>query len=203
MNAIIRELETTLNILDGRARGLGEDVFNVCQGVLSDERFKFWSGSSRPYQHHYGAGGLAKHTLEVVNLCNDVTHYYSGRYDVDPVELFFAAFFHDVGKMYDYEPVDGYDIWKSAEHKRLVHHISRSAVIWTQEVSEYPEVYEKYHEKVLHAILAHHGMRSAGSPVAPKSRVAWLVHFCDGISARMFDADTLDIVKVNRERDSK
>jgi len=51
------------------------------------------------------------------------------------------------------------------------------------------------HDKVLHAILAHHGCREAGSPVAPKTREAWLVHFCDGISARMDDADTWDIIK--------
>lgn len=37
----------------------------------------------------------------------------------------------------------------------------------------------------------------AVSPVAQKTRVAWLLHLCDGISARMDDAETLDVVKVS------
>ena len=34
----------------------------------------------------------------------------------------------------------------------------------------------------------------------PKSRVAWLVCLCDNLSARMYDADTLDIVRKNIEK---
>jgi 23S rRNA maturation-related 3'-5' exoribonuclease YhaM len=59
---------------------------------------------------------------------------------------------------------------------------------------KFPELNTRYHDSVLHAILAHHGRREAGSPVAPKSRIAWLVHLSDQISARMADADTLDII---------
>jgi 23S rRNA maturation-related 3'-5' exoribonuclease YhaM len=76
----------------------------------------------------------------------------------------------------------------------LIHHISRSAIIWAEAASRLYTNYSKYYEPVLHAILAHHGFREAGSPVAPKTRVAWLVHLCDNISARMDDADTFDIV---------
>jgi 23S rRNA maturation-related 3'-5' exoribonuclease YhaM len=67
--------------------------------------------------------------------------------------------------------------------------------MWTQASEKYPIIYDKYHERVCHAILAHHGTREWGSPIAPLSRVAWLVHLCDNLSARMYDAETLDIVK--------
>ena len=66
--------------------------------------------------------------------------------------------------------------------------------MWTQAAMRDAVIFSNYHEDVLHAVLAHHGTREAGSPVAPKSRVAWLVHLCDGISARMYDADTMDVI---------
>ena len=53
-------------------------------------------------------------------------------------------------------------------------------------------------EDVLHVILSHHGNRLAGSPVAPKTREAWIIHLCDGISARLYDADTWDVVKSDK-----
>lgn len=199
-----------LNQLKDKARELGDDVYRVCEGVLEDERFPIWSGSSKNFQHHYGQGGLITHIHEVVNLCSAVAVTYP-EHNIDRVELFLAAFFHDVGKMYDYEPVmnltvhkvdeptdytneTDYSIWASAPHKRKIHHISRSGIMWGENARKVPEIYEKYYEEVLHAILAHHTFRAAGSPVAPKTRVAWMVTLCDNLSARICDADTFDVL---------
>ena len=170
------------------------DVMSVCGKYLGSSDFATWTGSAESFQHHYGTGGLARHTCEVVELCFQVLEYYIklGMGKIDSVELFLAAFFHDLGKLHDFQKVDG--IWCGSDHKRYIHHISRSAIIWSEEVKKNQYIYDMYYEKVLHAILAHHGNRGAGSPVAPKSRVAWLVHFCDGISARYADADTLDVI---------
>ncbi|UCH72515.1 MAG: HD domain-containing protein [Thermoplasmatales archaeon] len=179
-------------------------VYKVCKGILEDPRFVVWSGSSKPYQHHYGKGGLVQHTSEVADLCRAVRLYYFMRdLEIDPKELFLSAFFHDVGKMYDYEPqtlIDhpycpDYHHWRSTQHKRMIHHISRSALIWSENAKKDKTIYKEYHDKVLHAILAHHNCSEAGSPVAPKSRVAWLVTLCDNLSARMRDAHTFDIIK--------
>jgi 3'-5' exoribonuclease len=89
--------------------------------------------------------------------------------------------------------------WSGSPHKRMIHHISRSAIEWSLAASRETTLTTEMHEEVLHAILAHHGTRAWGSPVAPKSRIAWLVHLCDNISARMYDADTLDTVKEKPE----
>ncbi len=192
-------MNSDIEILSGIASGFGRDVKNLSMKLIGKPEFELWSGSSRPFQHHYGKGGLAKHTLEVANLCMTIRrqfYFYYAKFEIDEVELFLAALFHDAGKIYDYKPLDTeYKEWEGTDHKRMIHHISRSSVMWTQAVTPFSELSEKYHDKVLHAILSHHGNREAGSPVAPKSRVAWLVHLCDGISARMYDADTLDIVK--------
>jgi len=174
---------------------LDENVYTVSKDIIEDEKFRLWSGSSKNHQHHYGKGGLINHTFEVIDLCFIIKHQYP-QYSIDSKELFLAALYHDVGKMYDYEPLDlDYQEWGSKEHKRMIHHISRSAIIWSENAKKDKTIYKNYYDNVLHAILAHHGQRTAGSPVAPKSRVAWLVYLCDNISSRMYDADTWDIIK--------
>jgi 23S rRNA maturation-related 3'-5' exoribonuclease YhaM len=54
-------------------------------------------------------------------------------------------------------------------------------------------LFKDIEDEVLHAILAHHGFQEFGSPVQPNSKVAWLLHLCDSISARMDDVDKMDI----------
>lgn len=174
-----------------------EKLANV---ILSDERFSRWSGSSASRQHHYGDGGLLQHTWEVWSLASQTFEFYrigmkAGIMEVTHLptmrELFLACLYHDVGKMWDYVKIDG--VWQSAPHKRLIHHISRSAVEWTKAVEKTGEGRD-IEDSVLHAILAHHGQRAWGSPVAPSSRLAWLVHISDMMSARMNDADKLDLI---------
>lgn len=202
----IKTMATSLDVISG----FKEDVTNVAEVLLNDDRFPVWSGSSQEKQHHYGKGGLIRHTSEVIDLCFMVRGYYKDHY-IDLVELFFSALFHDSGKMFDYEPVNympaypegcsiygakpKYENWGSTSHKRMIHHISRSGIIWSKACDKGSvEFYNKYHDSILHAILAHHTAREHGSPVAPKSRVAWILTLCDNLSARVDDADTWDVL---------
>lgn len=165
----------------------------VANELLFDGKFDIWSGSSKPEQHHYGKHGLTIHTHEVMSIAFNTKRTLD--LDIDPVELYLSVLFHDSGKLYDYTTEDNIN-WTSAPHKRLIHHITRSALIWHDAAQESPEIYEKYHDVVLHNILAHHGQRDYGSPVAPKTRTAWLLHLSDAMSARMNDCDKQDLVKV-------
>lgn len=181
----------------------GTEVAEISKVVLENPKFATWWGGLRT-QHHDFDGGLALHTTEVVELCfNSVKTL--GLDKVDKKELFLSALFHDAGKMYDYQPkpigAEGPDMI-SAPHKRIIHHISRSALIWSHAVVEHPEFSDEYHDPVLHNILSHHGHREWGSPVAPKTQVAWLLHLCDGISARMNDCEKLDLVH-GKPKDAK
>lgn len=171
------------------------DVYDIAAIVIADPRFVLWSGSSKPEQHHYGKGGLCQHTYEVVQLC--LTTNETLNYNLDPVEIYLSALFHDCGKMWDYEPInEDYTKWQGTDHKRLIHHISRSAITWNHACAFHAFRYGKYSDRVTHNILSHHGLREWGSPVMPKTKAAWLLHLCDGISARMNDADKIDFVKV-------
>lgn len=183
------------------------EIYNLCSAVLDDKRFPIWSGSGKPTQHHYGDGGLVIHTAEVVKLC--LTNNQTLDAGLDKRKLFCAALFHDAGKMWDYERSDDPSVpWQGAEHKRMIHHISRSALIWQNACENYSRAYQITSDwlgiekpspngvdEVLHAILAHHGLREWGSPVMPKTRLAWMLHLCDNLSARINDADKWDHVK--------
>lgn len=173
------------------------NVAMLCEPVLNDNRFILWSGSGRFGAHHYGDHGLVIHTAEVVRLC--LLNNLNLDAGIEERSLFCAALFHDTGKMWDYQKVE--DVWGGTPHKRKIHHISRSALTWQSAVDclwrldakiEWPTQADV--DEILHAILAHHGLREWGSPVAPKSKMAWMLHLCDGISARMSDAESWDCV---------
>lgn len=192
--------QTPMEIIRDRASRLN------CKDALDEllikyPQFEWWSGSHQEGLHHYGDGGLAKHTSEVIELGLSAILTLNLIQKADQVEFFLAALFHDTGKMFDYKLVEGVPIgvagrWAATEHRRLIHHLPRSLMIW-HDVAQNPK-YESYHDPVAHAILAHHGQREWGSPVAPKTRVAWMLHLSDSISARMNDADTLDVVHKHR-----
>ena len=189
--------ESRINTIKSRAYNVDptRNASRVFQALMETyPQFGYWTGSHDPILHHYGRHGLNIHTCEVIELglsCIDNLHI---QHLVDRVEYFYAALFHDTGKIFDYVMNESEE-WHPTAHRRLIHHLPRSVLIWHDTIKLFPELNEKYHDSVMHAILAHHGSREAGSPVAPKSRVAWMLHLCDGISARMNDADTLDVVK--------
>lgn len=192
----IRAFPDRIPALREMSRQFDAEVICLTERLLCDSRFPLWSGSSRPEQHHYGAAGLQQHTWEVATLSLQANDFFAGNslQAADPRILFLGAVFHDSGKMFDYEPADeGMSQWRAAEHKRVIHHISRSALIW-HDATKDCGVSGDLHDRVLHVILSHHGSRQAGSPVFPKSREAWIVHLCDGISARVTDCDRLDLV---------
>ena len=124
-------------------------VSEIANVVLNDKRFAICSGSSKPIHHHYGDGGLQKHTFEVVELCLQNNEYFKPlNKAVCDRKLFLAALFHDSGKMWDYTysrhilyngssdrgEIEG---WIATPHKRNIHHISRSGILWSQSAKHY------------------------------------------------------------------
>lgn len=193
--------QTSFEYLCAKAKSL--DVAAVCSLVLDNPKFILWSGSSKPFQHHYGKSGLVIHTAEVVQLCllnNDMLSSSIENRIIDEKKLFLAALFHDVGKCWDYEPTNAdYSEWKGTSHKRRIHHISRSGFVWNEAAQMTKDKYDWLTQEVIddvfHAILSHHGLREYGSPVMPNTKLAWMLHLCDGISARMNDAEKWDQTK--------
>jgi 3'-5' exoribonuclease len=169
---------------------IAKELSNI---VLNDEKFSIWSASSEPNQHHYGKGGLKTHTNEVLNLMILVSSNLKLDLDYCLIEL--SALYHDIGKLYDYTPKDNdFNEWKKTDHCREINHLSKSAIIWNINANKlnFPT---KYIDQITHAILAHHGHREYGSPVAPKSKLSWLLHLCDNLSAKMDCCAKMDSIK--------
>lgn len=158
-------------------------------------QFAYWSGSGKETHHHYGIRGLAQHTYEVINLMLSSKETLNLT-DVKSDHIYLAGLFHDIGKVWDYEgycPYDGIpQMYIKTKHSRNIHHISRSAFVWRDAVKE-TGLYKDVEDDITHAILSHHGQREWGSPIMPNTQLAWLLHLCDSISARMNDWNKCDL----------
>lgn len=171
---------------------------NLAHVVIDNPGFALWTASAHPNVHHYGKGQLAQHTLEVVELSLMNNEYFTAmNKGVDPELLFLAALYHDFGKLKDYAPdapkqgeFGAYEMWHSTEHKDRIYHITTSALEWSKAFNSHPtsQLFENgAHDEVLHAILAHHGRYEWKSPALPRTRMAWLLHLSDCMSARVDD----------------
>lgn len=164
----------------GANLGLPPQTYNF----VYNEQFQKWPASIN--FHHKYDGGLLHHTAEVTDLC-----LYNNEYFGNPVDkrlLFLAAIYHDIGKLEDYEPIDDSSVFRDAPHKKLIHHIARSAIVASNYLRNYLTKDEM--DQILHAILAHHQLKEWGSPVQPQTKMAWLLHLSDNMSARMADLGT-------------
>lgn len=179
--------------LEDTASALG--VLGIAAEILNDPAFLLCSGSHWHKAHHYGKGGLLQHTWEVCSIVLSTATFYLEKHpNIDRVELFLSALFHDYGKVWDYvrDPKTGEYSTNPNKHKRRIHHIQRSAIEWEM-IARKHCFYEKLTERITHNILSHHGQRDWGSPVAPLTREAWILHLADSMSARVDDCDRIDL----------
>lgn len=179
-------------------------VSHLADKVLNNTRFLSQSGSLRDIAHHNGHFGLLRHTWEVCSLVLQTAAFYEEEHVIDLKELFLSALFHDYGKVWDYVYDEEAKAWADtpSKHRRRIHHIQRSAIEWEM-IAREMKVKPECAERVTHNILSHHGQREWGSSVAPYTREAWILHLCDGLSARIDDCDRLDMITVNKRNPGK
>lgn len=142
--------------------------------------------SSKPNQHHHTVCGLAQHTAEVIQIGLQTRAVLNLQDEVSFDEYFIAALYHDTGKVLAYgKKTDG--TWEKTVLSRKFHHIWLGARIFEQMMVKEKLNYPEEGGEILHAILAHHGCREWGSPVAPATPLAQLLYQSDTMSARMND----------------
>lgn len=162
---------------------------SVFEYVLEHPQFYVQSGAGYDGQHHFGTGGLSDHVYEVIKLCLNNCPMFK---DIDKPVLITSALYHDIGKLWDYKQ-DKDGNWINTEHKRRIHHISKSAMIFFENANKAGLDIET-RDKIIHCILSHHTSREHGSPVAPKTKEAWMLTLCDNMSARMTDCESWDYI---------
>lgn len=189
--------KSAVELLKTWARTFDEPFQSASFEFLDNPKLVEWSGAGRPGTHHYGNGGLARHTLEVVELTLRNATSMSGYYQQlsttnSRIILFLSALFHDSGKLWDYKKDDiletilggPVDAWTYSQHNKEIHHLIRSTIYWS-EVATKHNIPEETKAAVLHCIASHHGRREWGSPVSPQTPEAWILHLSDSMSARV------------------
>lgn len=191
IGSILKNPKEQIKYIQMYAQAYGVEV--LVNKIIHHPNFQRCSGSCKWEHHHYEDGGLLQHTYEVIKISQEMARMFE-HVKIDREVLFLAALFHDYGKIWDYYRSANKNQWHANPHKRTIHHISRSAIEWNKLATE-AKVNVEIIDKVTHCILSHHGQREYGSPVAPKSREAWILHLSDNMSARIDDCERLDIVQ--------
>jgi 3'-5' exoribonuclease len=147
----------------------------LLQRLFSDGEFEatFTKAPAAKKYHHACIGGLLEHTLGVVKLCSFVAGEHP---EIHRDLLLTAAILHDVGKATSYTLGPVFDL---TDEGRLIDHVVEGALVVQTAIDSIEGFPQDLRNRLLHAILAHHGALERGSPVAPKTLEALALHHAD------------------------
>lgn len=139
--------------------------------------------------HHVRLGGLFEHSVNVAEICIKISELpFLTKLNRDLLAA--GALVHDIGKLYAYDTQKKYGFELTDEGK-LEDHIGlglKKIVRIIDKIENFPAEYET---ALSHIILSHHGMKEWGSPVAPKTLEAVIIHNCDRMEAQIDAFNTL------------
>jgi len=156
---------------------------------FAEENLKrFFNAPAATGNHHAWRGGLLVHTAEVASNCLSILESPMNRFyrdDLDSDALLLAAWFHDTGKMETYR-MDGENPVLDAELEQKIGHTTISNLIFS-DFARRNGLGGDFSRLVSHCILSHHGKRSWGAVVRPRTTEAKILCRADYISSRMPD----------------
>lgn len=164
----------------------------TCGEVLRYSDFLCWPASLS--FHHAYAGGLLSHTVEVCDYARHIAGCMDGQENTDV--LIASSVWHDVMKIEEYVvkerdrvKTDERFLFKSplacwVKEQGGHAHIVNSTIEFAT-IARLFEVDKTTIDAVKHCILSHHGpVKEWGSPEAPKSIEAVILHQADYLSAK-------------------
>lgn len=174
---IMAEIETMSKeeFKSEEAKALNDYFFGNSHFV---EKFKKAIGGV--YNHHNYLGGLAEHTRDVMYLTKVLSYRYDIRYKETAI---LGAKLHDIGKVYEmsYDGPFTYTLEGSMQG-----HIVMGVTMVEKAFNEMPEKFtHEFKERIKGIIVQHHGKLEYGSPIAPRSEEAYVVHYADYVDATM------------------
>lgn len=141
---------------------------------------KFKKGIGGVSMHHNYIGGLAEHTLNVM----DLTAMLSEKYDCRRKEItVLSAKLHDIGKIYEvyYEGPFKYTL-----RGELEGHIVIGVQMIDEAVKNKPDFYnDDFVDRIKGCIVQHHGKLEYGSPREMNMEEAFILNYADSIDATM------------------
>jgi 3'-5' exoribonuclease len=177
----LRELLDTVQ--DPQLRTLLDRFF----GEDSEIWARFRDAPAAKVYHQAYRHGLLEHTLSVAQAVSAAAAFFPG---IDRDVAVTGALLHDIGKTeaYNDDPL-AIDLTDAG---RLQGEIPLGYYKVRRQIEEIPGFDSGLAQAVLHIILAHHGSLEHGSPVAPATREAVLVHMIDNLGGRLGSFDRLE-----------
>lgn len=161
----------------------------IVRHLMKQYREDFFQAPAAKKNHHAFAGGLAYHTVSMLNLGKAIADYYP---HVDRSLLYSGLILHDLGKIFE---LSGPLATEYTLEGQLIGHIVMISELVSEACKEL-KIDENSEDVVLlkHVLLAHHGELEYGSPVRPQVLEAEIIHYIDQIDAKInMITDALEI----------
>ena len=177
----LRELLGTVQ--DPQLSELLERFFGEGSAIWS----RFLDAPAAKVYHQAYRHGLLEHTLSVAQAVSAAAAFFGG---IDRDVAVAGALLHDIGKTeaYNDDPL-AIDLTDAG---RLQGEIPLGYYLVRRQIEEVPGFDPALAQALLHIILSHHGSLEHGSPVAPCTREAVLVHMIDNLGGRLGSFDRLE-----------
>lgn len=152
----------------------------IVRYLLNQYNKEFFVSPAAKTNHHAFKGGLAYHTISMINIAKAIAEYYP---NINKSLLYSGLILHDLGKVVE---LSGYEATQYTLEGQLIGHI----VLVDQKIGEVCKDLDidTADEDVLllrHVVLAHHGELAFGSPVRPQVKEAEIIHYIDQIDAKI------------------
>jgi 3'-5' exoribonuclease len=179
-----RDLRALLStIQDPQLRELLDSFF----GEGTEAWARFSEAPAAKVFHQAYRHGLLEHTLSVAQAVSAAANFFPG---IDRDVAVTGALLHDIGKTeaYNDDPL-AIDLTDAG---RLQGEIPLGYYLVRRRIEDIPGFDPHLAQCVLHIILSHHGKLEHGSPVAPATREAVLVHMIDNLGGRLGSFDRIE-----------
>ncbi len=183
--AFLPSTQKDLDSLQAELLGLIDSVKHpglkrLLEEIFTDESFfdRFVHAPAAKSMHHAYVGGLLEHTISVAKIASMISKNYM---DIDKELLVTAALLHDIGKVYELDPVT----FNYTTEGKLLGHIIIGYTVIQNTIEKQNILKEETKINLLHCILSHHGEYEYGSPKKPKTKEAVLLHLIDMLDSRM------------------
>ncbi|MDR1703047.1 MAG: HD domain-containing protein [Sporomusaceae bacterium] len=181
MPTTAKDLDQYEKLLQQLIAGVEKDHFKklLNQIFAGLTKKKFLKNPAAMTHHHAYLGGLLEHSVDVATLAKKIAANYPA-IDLDLVVS--GALLHDIGKIEEISPQVGCEYTLSG---RFIGHIALGSMLVEKTIGKIENFPPEERLELIHILLSHHGCLENGSPVAPATKEALIVHYADEIDSTL------------------
>lgn len=177
------EPEALSHRIDAYVRTIGDvPIREAVQSLLQGWQDKFYTAPAASANHHARVGGLAEHTLAMLDewaaLMPVLDRWHPGMLDYDVMVA--AITLHDLGKAVEIDSKPGFPYSAIGQ---MVGHIAIGAIAVMGALKE--AAHGERGVRLINCVLSHHGKLEWGSPVEPRCPEALVLHELDMLDSRV------------------